>query len=48
VPQWEEVGVEGPLDVAEVVEVHAGVAQVEGLVDTATPVFVRAAISDDD
>ena len=47
-PQWEEVGVEGPLDVADVVEVHAGVAQVEGRVDTSTPVFVRAAISDDD
>ena len=41
--QWD--GVEAPLDV---VEAHTGVDLVEGLVDVATLVFARAAISDDD
>jgi len=52
VPQWEVDGVEAPPGVAEapldVVEVHSGVDLVEGLVDVATLVFARAAISDDD
>ena len=43
--EWEVDGVEAPLGVAEV---HLGVDLVEGLVDVATLVFARAAISDDD